>query len=50
MLYVIQWGKTCLMKASEGGYTDTIQVLLEAKADPNITTEVKTPLQPLFVQ
>ena len=29
------------MAASEGGYTETVRVLLEAKADPNITDEVK---------
>ena len=37
MLYIIQWGDTGLMEACEGGYTDTIKALLEAKADPNIT-------------
>ena len=41
MLYVIQGGKTCLMKASGDGHTSIVQVLLEAKADPNITDEVK---------
>ena len=41
MLYIIQWGNTCLMEACEGGYTDTVKALLEAKADPNITKEVK---------
>ena len=34
-------GKTCLMTASGRGYVDTVRVLLEAKADPNITDEVK---------
>ena len=29
------------MLASDRGYTDTVRVLLEAKADPNITNEVK---------
>ena len=29
------------MKASERGHTNTVQVLLEANADPNITDEVK---------
>ena len=37
------------MEVSGGGYVDTVMVLLEAKADPNITDEVKL-LQPLFVQ
>ena len=41
MLSIIQNGRTVLMKASEGGYTETVRVLLEAKADPNITTKVK---------
>jgi hypothetical protein len=29
------------MRASGGGYTETVSVLLVAKADPNITDEVK---------
>ena len=29
------------MWASGDGYTETVRVLLEAKADPNITNEVK---------
>jgi hypothetical protein len=29
------------MEASIDGYTETVSVLLVAKADPNITTEVK---------
>ena len=29
------------MRASDGGYTETVSVLLAAKADPNITNEVK---------
>ena len=41
MLSVIQFGWTGLMVASEYGHTGTIQILLEAKADPNITDEVK---------
>ena len=41
MLYIIQWGSTGLMKACKGGYTDTAKALLEGKADPNITKEVK---------
>ena len=32
---------TGLMRASDEGYTETVRVLLEAKADPNITDEVK---------
>ena len=34
-------GKTCLMVASGSGHIDTVRVLLEAKADPNITNKVK---------
>ena len=41
MLSIIQNGMTGLMKASEGGSTETVRVFLEAKADPNITDEVK---------
>ena len=41
MSFVIQYGSTGLMRASAGGYTETVSVLLEAKADPNITDEVK---------
>ena len=41
MLSIIQLGRTSLMEASLRGYTDTVRVLLEAKADPNITDEVK---------
>ena len=41
MLSIIQWGSTGLMVATRGGYTDTVRVFLEAKADPNITDEVK---------
>ena len=41
MLSIVQYGKTGLMAASEGGYTETVRVLLEAKADPNITNRVK---------
>ena len=41
MLSIIQNGYTGLMWASYHGYTATVSVLLEAKADPNITNEVK---------
>ena len=41
MLSVIQFGWTGLMRASEYGHTSTVRILLEAKADPNITDEVK---------
>ena len=34
-------GGTCLMWASGNGHVDTVRVLLEAKADPNINDEVK---------
>ena len=39
--FVIQGGWTSLMRASSDGYTNIVSVLLEAKADPNITDEVK---------
>ena len=43
-------GVTCLMEASERGHVDTVRVLLEAKADPNITDEVKLHyIQSLFI-
>jgi ankyrin repeat protein len=37
----IQNGVTGLMWASSDGFTETVSVLLAAKADPNITDEVK---------
>ena len=40
-MYFIQDGWTGLMWASANGHYDTVQVLLEAKADPNITSKVK---------
>ena len=40
-LFVIQDGWTSLMMASCNGYINIVKVLLEAKADPNIATEVK---------
>ena len=48
MLFIIQTGSTGLIQASMHGFTETVSVLLAAKADPNITAEVK--VQPLFVQ
>ena len=41
MLSIIQFGDTGLIWASWRGYTETISVLLEAKADPNTTNKVK---------
>ena len=41
MLSIIQKGVTGLMLASDEGYTETVRVLLEAKANPNVTDEVK---------
>ena len=41
MLSIIQSGRTSLMWASYDGYTEIVSILLEAKADPNITDEVK---------
>ena len=41
LLPTIQVGDTSLMEASSGGYINTVRALLEAKAVPNITNEVK---------
>jgi hypothetical protein len=41
MLLIIQHSMTGLMGASSRGYTKTVSVLLAAKADPNVTDEVK---------
>jgi hypothetical protein len=41
MLLIIQHSLTGLMGASSRGFTETVSVLLAAKADPNITDEVK---------
>ena len=41
MLSVIQLGWTGLMRAVENHHAYTVRALLEAKADPNITDEVK---------
>ena len=40
-LLLIQDGWTDLMAASLCGHLNSVRVLLEAKADPNITREVK---------
>jgi ankyrin repeat protein len=40
-LSIIQNGSTGLMHASWQGFTETVNVLLAAIADPNITDEVK---------
>ena len=40
-IVIIQDGKTSLMIASENDSRDVVRVLLEANADPNVTTEVK---------
>ena len=50
--FTIQNGYTGLMRASGGDSIDTVRVLLEAKADPNIITQVTLHcmhIQPLFV-
>ena len=41
MLSIIQDGDTGLMRASYWGHTEAMGVLLKAKADPNLTNEVK---------
>lgn len=38
---MFQYGETGLIQASRLGFIDTVQVLLEAKADPNITNDVR---------
>ena len=40
LLSIIQIGKTALMYASYEGHTEVVKVLVEAKADLNITDEV----------
>ena len=40
LLSIIQYGRTALMKASLYGHTEVVKVLVEAKADLNITTQV----------
>ena len=40
-LSIIQLGETCLILASMNDARDAVSVLLAAKADPNITKEVK---------
>ena len=40
LLSIIQNGETALMKASENGDTEVVKVLVEAKADLNITDQV----------
>ena len=44
----VQDGYSALLKASEGGNTDTITALIEAKADLNLQNEVGTPAVPQF--
>ena len=41
IISILQDGRTGLMVASLGGFVDTVRVLLEAKADPNITDDVR---------
>ena len=41
IISILQDGMTGLMVASCGGFVDTMRVLLEAKADPNITNDVR---------
>ena len=40
ILSIIQYGWTALMWASYGGHTEVVKVLVEAKADLNIATQV----------
>lgn len=41
LLSILQDGVTSLMWASNNGHTDTVKVLLDAKADFNITDNVR---------
>ena len=41
IISILQDGMTGLMAASLGGFVDTVRVLLEAKADPNLTDDVR---------
>ena len=40
LLSIIQYGRTALMRASDEGHTEVVKVLVEAKADLNITDKV----------
>ena len=40
LLSIIQYGVTALMEASARGHTEVVKVLVEAKADLNITDQV----------
>ena len=40
LLSIIQYGGTALMRASARGHTEVVKVLVEAKADLNITDQV----------
>ena len=40
LLSIIQDGRTALMKASDNGHTEVVKVLVEAKAELNITDQV----------
>ena len=40
LLPIIQVGRTALMWASDGDHTEVVKVLVEAKADLNITDQV----------
>lgn len=40
-IIVFQYGETGLMQASRLGVVDTVMILLEANANPNITNKVK---------
>ena len=41
IISILQDGMSGLMEASREGFIDTVRVLLEAKADPNITDDVR---------
>ena len=40
MIYVKQWGETAIYRASAEGHTETVKVLLQAKADTEIQDTV----------
>ena len=43
-----QYGKTPLYTASSNGHTDVVKLLLENKADPNVSDEVSYSIIPFY--
>ena len=46
LLLSLQGGETPLYIASQNGHTDVVRILLENKADPNISDEVSYSIIP----